>query len=156
PNDQARVLFELTADSLASRLTDVIDHGLSAVEPRFDFEDVRKAWLTWHREVAKPRAKRRQMRRAPRPPVSVCLTTRNRPAFLHEAIESLRAQDYPRVQVVIVDDGSDQLDALRYLDTIQADFDRRGWVIIRQPNRYLGAARNRAIEDATGEFVLFM
>ena len=158
PQDWARVLFELTADSLASRLTEVIDHGLPAVRLRFDFDDVRQTWLSWHRDIAKPRpaCRPRRSRRSSLPLVSVCLTTRNRPAFLHEAVESLRAQDYPRVQVVLVDDGSDEVEALRYLDTIQADFDARGWVIVRQPNLYLGAARNRAIEETAGEFVLVM
>src|SRR5208337_769952 len=36
------------------------------------------------------------------------------------------------------------------------DFTGRGWRLVRQENRYLGAARNRAAAEARGEFLLFM
>src|SRR5205807_8616085 len=35
-------------------------------------------------------------------------------------------------------------------------FQERGWVVLRQENRYLGAARNQAARRAHGEFLLFM
>ncbi len=40
------------------------------------------------------------------PKVSVCISHFNRPVLLEQAIESLRRQDYPNVEVLIVDDAS--------------------------------------------------
>jgi GT2 family glycosyltransferase len=84
------------------------------------------------------------------------MTTRNRPELLREAIASIRRQTHKRVELVLVDDGSDQPSALRFLNRLQPEFNQRGWKIIRQPNRYLGAARNAAITAASGDFVMFM
>ena len=88
--------------------------------------------------------------------MSVCITTRNRPALLAAALESIRRQDYPRIEVVLVDDGSDRPEAIAYLDSLAADFRRKRWVIARQPNRFPGAARNTAVRASRGELLMFM
>jgi GT2 family glycosyltransferase len=58
--------------------------------------------------------------------------------------------------VVLVDDGSDAPAALAYLKSLEAEFNRKGWKIVRQANLYPGAARNTAVRHATGKYVLFM
>jgi GT2 family glycosyltransferase len=88
--------------------------------------------------------------------VSVCITHHDRPAFLEAALDSIRRQDYPHIEVIVVDDGSTTADAHRYLARLEARFAGRGWTLVRQPNRYLGAARNTAIRHARGAWVLFM
>ncbi len=86
----------------------------------------------------------------------MCLTTFNRPHFLAQALESLHGQDYPNFEVLLVDDGSDQPEALAFLDRLEPEFKSRGWRIIRQENSYLGAARNTGARHAHGEYLLFM
>jgi glycosyltransferase involved in cell wall biosynthesis/GT2 family glycosyltransferase len=154
--DRARVLFDISAPALAERLRTVIARGQAPVRPEQPFALIRAAWLAWHDDVVDVPRRCPRPRAAARPLVSVCMTTRNRPAFLAAAIDSVRRQDYPRVQVVLVDDGSDRAEARAFLDAIEPDFAARGWMIVRQPNRYLGAARNRALQSATGDYVLFM
>lgn len=90
------------------------------------------------------------------PLVSVCLVHHNRPYLLGQAIRSLENQDYPKLEVILVDDGSTHPMAARVLDLWEPRFQQRGWRILREPNRYLGAARNRAAAAATGEYLLFM
>jgi glycosyltransferase involved in cell wall biosynthesis len=90
------------------------------------------------------------------PRVSVCLTHFNRAAELPHAVASLRAQDYPEIEVVLVDDGSTEPAALAVLAGLEPEFASRGWRIVRQENRYLGAARNTAVRHARGEYLLFM
>jgi glycosyltransferase involved in cell wall biosynthesis/GT2 family glycosyltransferase len=90
------------------------------------------------------------------PLVSVCITHRNRRDLLGVALESVRRQDYPRIEVVLVDDGSTDRASLQYLEALEPEFVARGWKIVRQANRYLGAARNTAVKASSGEFVLFM
>ena len=49
---------------------------------------------------------------------------------------------------ILVDDGSDKTEALRFLDKLEPDFTRRSWRLIRQENRYLGAAMEQAVRFA--------
>ncbi|MEI6783535.1 MAG: glycosyltransferase, partial [Verrucomicrobiota bacterium] len=42
------------------------------------------------------------------------------------------------------------------LQELEPDFTARGWRIVRQKNRYLGAARNTGARNASGEYLLFM
>lgn len=90
------------------------------------------------------------------PLVSVCLTHYNRPYLLQQAIRSLMQQDYANFEVVLVDDGSTHPRVPQVLDFLEPRFRERGWKILREPNRYLGAARNRAATVAEGDYLLFM
>src|SRR5207253_8691679 len=47
-------------------------------------------------------------------------------------------------------------EALRLLAGLEGPFRARGWRLLRQENRYLGAARNAAARRARGEYLLFM
>lgn len=90
------------------------------------------------------------------PLVSVCITHFNRPELLGDCLASVRAQTYQNFEVVLVDDGSTQPAARAYLDTLKAEFDARGWILIRQDNRYLGAARNAAAKAASGDYLFIL
>jgi GT2 family glycosyltransferase len=87
--------------------------------------------------------------------VSVVLVHRNRPAQLAEAIAGLHRQTLGGFEVVLVDDGSDAPAALAALESLAPDFAARGWRILRGPNAWLGAARNRGWRAARGRYVLF-
>lgn len=86
--------------------------------------------------------------------VSVVVPTHGRPAFLHEAVDSVLAQTYEPLELVVVDGDPDA--ATR--DALDAQVDDA------VPLRYLeqtettgaGAARNLGIEAARGEFVAFL
>jgi len=155
PRDRRRVLFGLSAQSLTDRLEQVLRDGQAPAPLRISAERILADWLQWHQDL---KAGKHSTRRAAKdaPLVSVCITHRNRAALLRAALNSIRRQDYPRLEVVLVDDGSDRPDALEYLDGLASEFQRKGWTIVRQSNRYLGAARNAAIAAARGDFVLFM
>jgi len=88
--------------------------------------------------------------------VSVCITHRERPALLKQALDSIRRQTYKHFEVIVVDDGSERRETLAALDALEPEFAKRNWSIIRQPNRYPGAARNAAARRARGEFLVFM
>ncbi|HVM69550.1 MAG: glycosyltransferase family A protein [Microthrixaceae bacterium] len=83
------------------------------------------------------------------PLVSVVITVYNGAPYLAEAIESAHAQTWPHVEVVVVDDGSDDGS-----DEVARAHDV---VFERLPERAgIGAARNRAASLASGEFVTFL
>jgi glycosyltransferase involved in cell wall biosynthesis/GT2 family glycosyltransferase len=156
--DRARVLFAPTAEALAARLSSVLGSGHRSVPPRVRADRTHANWLRWHDRQARPRARRAraERQRAALPTVTVCLTHHNRPTLLGAALASIRRQDYPRLDVVLVDDGSDRADAVRCLAGLEDEFQNRGWTIVRQPNRYPGAARNAAVAAARGDYLLFM
>jgi cellulose synthase/poly-beta-1,6-N-acetylglucosamine synthase-like glycosyltransferase len=77
------------------------------------------------------------------PLVSVVLVHHNRHILLQEAIASLEKQTYKHFEIVLVDDGSTDPEAIAFLNNLAWTWwEKKGWRVIREPNRYLGAARN--------------
>ncbi|NLI80064.1 MAG: glycosyltransferase family 2 protein [Deltaproteobacteria bacterium] len=82
--------------------------------------------------------------------VSVIIPTYNRSRLCRQAAESVLSQTYPKVEILIVDDGSqdDTRDVVSMLD------DRVHY--IRQDNAGVSAARNRGLLAAKGEYIAFL
>jgi cellulose synthase/poly-beta-1,6-N-acetylglucosamine synthase-like glycosyltransferase len=77
------------------------------------------------------------------PLVSVVLVHRNRHLLLQDAIASIEKQTYKNFEIVLVDDGSTDPEAIAYLNSLAWTWwEKKGWRVVREPNRYLGAARN--------------
>jgi GT2 family glycosyltransferase/glycosyltransferase involved in cell wall biosynthesis len=152
--DRAQVLFPLDADIWGRALGNVLTAGAVVARPAVPFHRTLASWIEWHAQIGRRPARPAHARSTPT--VTVCLTHRNRPAFLQQALQSIEQQTYERLEVVLVDDGSDRPDALAFLERIRPHFDRRGWKLVRQPNRFPGAARNTAARHATGKYLLFM
>ncbi len=87
----------------------------------------------------------------PSPLVSIIIPTYNMRQWIGEAIDSALAQTYPHIEIIVVDDGSTDGtgDFLRerYGDRIR---------YVYQENRGRGAARNRGLELARGEYIQFL
>ena len=82
--------------------------------------------------------------------VSVVIPTYNRADFLHEAIASVLQQDYPHVDLIVVDDGS--------RDGTAAVVSGFGTAVqyLWQENRGVSAARNRGVAASTGDLIAFL
>jgi glycosyltransferase involved in cell wall biosynthesis len=74
----------------------------------------------------------------------------NAAQFLPAALDSLLAQTHPAWEAIIVDDGSS--DETPQIAASYAKRDSR-FRLITQPNAGVGAARNRGIQEARGEFI---
>jgi glycosyltransferase involved in cell wall biosynthesis len=83
------------------------------------------------------------------PPISVMIGVFNAAPYLGEAIESVLAQDYEPIELIVVDDGSTDGSG-----DVAGGFP--GVRVYRQENAGNGAARNRAVEEATGAFYAFL
>lgn len=87
-------------------------------------------------------------RPTPDPLVSVVVPVLNGARFLGECLASLLAQDYPAVEIVVVDDGSSDRSA-----EIAESF--AGVRVLRRPHEGLGRARNAGIRATTGPLIGF-
>lgn len=82
------------------------------------------------------------------PLVSVITPTYNRRALLPRALESIKAQRYPSVEMVVVNDAGED---------IRDIVDRFGGrIVVREANGGHGAALNDGIAQARGEYVAFL
>jgi GT2 family glycosyltransferase len=79
-----------------------------------------------------------------------------RPHLVEQALASVQEQTYSPLEVILVDDGSLKKESLRKLEELKSRFQNNGWRVIRQQNRYLGAARNTAALVAQGRYVYFL
>ena len=82
------------------------------------------------------------------PLVSIVLPTLNRYNYLKNALNDLEKQDYKNFEVIIIDQ-SDDFDRLFY------ELFKIKMIIIRQKEKELWRARNRAILKSSGKFILF-
>lgn len=93
---------------------------------------------------------------ASRPRVSVCISHFNRTSLLRQTLASVLACGYPELEIVVVDDGSAVPGIAGELAEIEAELAAVNGKVVRQPNSYLGAARNTAVRNSTGELIVFM
>lgn len=89
------------------------------------------------------------------PLVSVVIPTYNRPKRLVAAVESVLAQTYDRIELVVVDDHS-KTPATDALSELPLDSLSAVQCLRHEENRGASAARNTAIANATGEYVAFL
>ncbi len=81
--------------------------------------------------------------------VSVVIPCYNQARFLSEAIESVLAQTYPHVEIVVVDDGSSD-------NTAQVAARYASVHYLRQNNQGLSAARNAGVRHSSGSYLVFL
>src|SRR5688500_1347785 len=84
------------------------------------------------------------------PLVSVIIPNYNYAHYLPQAINSVLAQTYSQVEIIVIDDGStdDSVTVLRSYG------DRIRW--LQQPNQGVSAARNVGAHNTKGELVAFL
>lgn len=90
--------------------------------------------------------------------VSVIMPTYKRPLFLKRAINSILAQEYHNVEVVVVDDNNDGDPYREETEVVMNSFtsDERVIYIKHHTNSNGSAARNTGISNAKGEYITFL
>jgi len=85
------------------------------------------------------------------PNVSVVIPTYNRAEKVRKCVESVLAQSFTDLEIIVVDDGSSD----KTEQTLQHAFgDRIRYYF--QPNQGVSVARNKGIEEARGEWIAFL
>lgn len=80
--------------------------------------------------------------------VSVVIPCFNSGATINQTISSVIAQSYENVEVIVVDDGSTDIETINILDSLT------GIILIRQKNLGLPRARNVGFAAASGDYIL--
>ena len=83
------------------------------------------------------------------PIVSVIIPCFNQGRYLHDAIESVTSQGYPRIEIIVVDDGSTD-------ETRQITEKYQGVKYVYQVNQGPSSARNTGIKNSGGDFLVFL
>lgn len=150
PRDVADAIEALIQDR--SELEALIEQGVP--NQRFDEltrgEDVR----SWYADAVKPARYRSASRRpAIEPPlVSVVVPYHRMADYVEDTLRSLAEQTYPAVEILIVNDGSFEVED-RVIFSLANQF---GAKVATQSNAGLGAARNFGIDVSRGKYVAFL
>lgn len=84
------------------------------------------------------------------PLVSVIMPCYNDGRYLQEAVQSLAQQTYQQLELIIIDDGSDDPDTLQVLQQVTFP----SLQIIHTQRSYPAAARNQGVACSTGQYLL--
>ena len=85
--------------------------------------------------------------------VSVIVRTRNRPQLLKEALDSLARQTYPLIEVVVVNDGGEDVSPV--LEQYSRRFYGLKYVHLDR-NTGRASAANAGLKEATGDLIAFL
>jgi len=83
--------------------------------------------------------------------VSVIVPLYNKERYVCRALDSIAAQSFGDFEVIVVDDGSTDEGA-----ALAANYPDRRFRVLHQPNAGPGAARNRGLAEAVGEYATFL
>jgi glycosyltransferase involved in cell wall biosynthesis len=86
-----------------------------------------------------------------RPLISVMIGVYNAERYLAEAIDSVFAQSYRPLELIVLDDGSDDGSG-----EVARRYGTAALIYARQPNAGNGSARNHAVRLASGELFAFL
>lgn len=86
--------------------------------------------------------------------ISVIVPVYNTGPYLRRCIESIVAQDYPNLEIIIVDDGSSDIDTIRLCDILSDSYNNV--CTYHKPNGGQSSARNYGITLAKGEYIGFI
>jgi glycosyltransferase involved in cell wall biosynthesis len=153
-------LIEMNHTSLADCVVDYIENRFDPPESLKTPSEIATEWIGYHIDIKSELEEfycgLQETGTTPIPLVTVVIPTYNRPDKIYDAVLSILAQTYPRIELIIVDDGSNNYDAIDALREIEPIVKYSGGHVIYRENGYLGAARNTGLRQAKGEYICFL
>jgi glycosyltransferase involved in cell wall biosynthesis len=151
-------LTKINSKDLAKKIISSIDTKLKPAEAAETTLEVEAKWINFHlnyskkkNDTSKPIEKLHN-----KPLVSLIITHYERPRKLMDAIFSVIAQTYKNLEIIVVDDGSENKSTILALLQIENILNKVNGKLLRKENAYLGAARNAGIKQAKGEYICFL
>ena len=140
------------ADTLAQRASRV-----ATVRDNYESAQAIDAWASFTQTLVPktPRPKANAAEHA-QPRVSICIPHYNHGKYLPQMLQSVAAIAYDNLEVIVVDDDSNDAHSLFVLHEQEALYAPRGWRFLVKKNGGPGAARNVAAAHAAGRYLIFM
>jgi glycosyltransferase involved in cell wall biosynthesis len=92
-----------------------------------------------------------------RPLVSLCVAHYNDGQNLRYLLKSLEENDYSNFEVIVVDDGSTDIESVKIVGSLASEYASNSWrFIMKETNEGPGPTRNFAVSHARAEFIIFM
>ncbi len=156
--DIDKVCFTRSLDGLYQKVTSVLTEGAFTVRPRIRGELKETSWKNWYNQVDYKNTPTddTDILSTQQPFVSVIITHYNRAQYLRQAVTSILEQDYENIELIVVDDGSRLPEAIACLSQLESELCNHNFRVIRQENKYLGAARNTGARHAKGDYVAYL
>ncbi len=85
--------------------------------------------------------------------VSIVIPVYNAEKYLKECLDSIVSQTYNDLEIICVDDGSTDLSVKIINEYKQRD---ERIVLIQQPHLFAGTARNKGLDAARGDYIIFL
>lgn len=128
------------------------------VEPYFDYKEnfSQRVYENIEQRIREEKERnltKYQLKRMSLPKVSIVIPAYNVEKYLSSCLESLIAQTYPDFEAIVVDDGSTDYTPQICEQYIHRDARIR---VVTQENAGVSVARNRGIDEATGEYITFI
>ena len=155
PGSRSKFCCRMDSSGLSVAIERLLDSEELDCRAANDSAWIEGRWLTLHDELRTAVEKPVDAASA-KPLVTVGITHFERPHKMSDALISMLKQDYENLEIIVIDDGSTDPDNVSALDELDAFMQRAGVTLLREENRYLGAARNTILEHAKGEYIVFL
>lgn len=87
--------------------------------------------------------------------VSVVIPTYNQAGFVRETIDSVLAQDYPKLQIIVTDDGSTD-DTAQIIREYALQYPDKVVAVVNEKNTGIPANFNRGFRQVKGEYIAWL
>lgn len=85
--------------------------------------------------------------------VTIIVPIYNSFQYIDRCLQSIQKQTYNNIEVLLIDDGSNDLSSTIYLEYCKVD---KRFKFFKKSNGGVSSARNLGLENATGEYVIFI
>jgi O-antigen biosynthesis protein len=159
--DRNEVCFEPRPEILADRILAAIINGAFSACPSMSFADNERRWVNWHRSLGKHTQSQEFTRSGSdsdvkrSPLVSVCFPFTTSENEIGATLASLKVQDYPNFEVILVEGGSD-VSCEKSSPFKPLDFEGVNIKHLCQRSSEIGAGRNTAALEAKGRYLFFV
>ena len=159
--DRERVCFSLDPESMAAALLGAVGKPPVPARASFDLQENERAWVSWHEVLATEARKKGDGYLSDRNvgaplKVTVVVCHRDNAEFLTSALESISAQSYGNLEILVVDRGSSSPDALGELGKLETGEVVKNCRVIYGGRLRLGEAFNLGVQQGTGCYALLM
>jgi O-antigen biosynthesis protein len=137
------------ASDTADWATRLVEHATQTGDVRH----VRRVLHHRHHRTPAPVALQPTVLRGDMPSITIIIPTRNRVDLLRTCLEGVASTAYPRLDVIVIDNGSDDPETLDYLATLETSHIR----VMRHPGPFnYSTINNRAAREAQGQLLCLL